>query len=119
MPGMHGLGSSTKSGVRMRPVIVITGFPTEATAIDAANLGVFSYLTKPFKAAKVLEAAARALGICSLINTLRLHHGEGCREWHPAIRGLVDLAHPALADQGSDVVVPEAGADGQRHLSVA
>ena len=31
------------------PVIIITGFSTEATAIEAANLGVSGYLTKPFR----------------------------------------------------------------------
>ena len=31
------------------------------------------------------------------------------------IGGLVDLAHAALADQGGDVVVPEAGAGLQSH----
>ena len=44
------------------PVIVITGYSTEATAIEAANIGVAGYLTKPFKVPKVLEVAARALG---------------------------------------------------------
>ena len=31
------------------------------------------------------------------------------------VGGLPDLAHPALADESSDVVVPEAGAGGQGH----
>ena len=44
------------------PVIIITGFSTEASAIEAANLGVSGYLTKPFKVPKVLSVAARALG---------------------------------------------------------
>ena len=44
------------------PVIIITGFSTEASAIEAANLGVSGYLTKPFRVPKVLEAAAKALG---------------------------------------------------------
>ena len=44
------------------PVIIITGFSTEATAIEAANLGVSGYLTKPFRVPKVLKAAATALG---------------------------------------------------------
>jgi|TARA_B110000116_G_scaffold264273_1_gene271891 ActR/RegA family two-component response regulator len=43
-------------------VITITGFSTEASAIEAANLGVSGYLTKPFKVPKVLAVAARALG---------------------------------------------------------
>ena len=64
MPGMDGL-SLIKEARRLGatlPVVAITGHSTEATAIEAANLGVWGYFTKPFKAAKVLEAAARALG---------------------------------------------------------
>jgi DNA-binding NtrC family response regulator len=50
---------------RMRsdlPVIIITGFSTESSAIEAVNLGVAGYLTKPFRVPQVLAAAARALG---------------------------------------------------------
>ena len=31
------------------------------------------------------------------------------------VSSLVHLAHPALADEGGDVVMPESGADGERH----
>ena len=64
MPGLDGL-SVINAARRMNaglPVIVITGFSTETTAIDAANIDVSGYLTKPFKVPKVLEVAARALG---------------------------------------------------------
>ena len=64
MPGIDGLtviheARRLKSGL---PVIIITGFSTEASAIEAANLGVAGYLTKPFKVPKVLAVAAKALG---------------------------------------------------------
>jgi ActR/RegA family two-component response regulator len=44
------------------PVIIITGYSTEASAIEAINLGVSGYLTKPFRIPKVLATAAKALG---------------------------------------------------------
>ena len=44
------------------PIIIITGYSTESSAIEAVNLGVAGYLTKPFRDPQVLEAAARALG---------------------------------------------------------
>ncbi len=44
------------------PVIIITGFSTESSAIEAVNLGVASYLTKPFRVTQLLAAAATALG---------------------------------------------------------
>jgi excisionase family DNA binding protein len=64
MPGMDGL-SVIREAKRYKsdmPVIVITGFSTESSAIEAINLGVTGYLTKPFRVPQVLAAAARALG---------------------------------------------------------
>jgi excisionase family DNA binding protein len=64
MPGMDGL-SVIREARRQAPdlpVIVITGYSTEASAIEAINLGVAGYLTKPFRLPRILAAAARALG---------------------------------------------------------
>ena len=64
MPGMDGL-SLIREAKRFRtdlPVIIITGFSTESSAIEAVNLGVAGYLTKPFRVPQVLAAAAKALG---------------------------------------------------------
>ena len=64
MPGMDGL-TVIREAKRYKadlPVIVITGFSTEASAIEALNLGVAGYLTKPFRVPQVLAAAAKALG---------------------------------------------------------
>ena len=64
MPGVDGL-SLIREAKRLKadlPVIIITGFSTESSAIEAVNLGVAGYLTKPFRVPQVLAAAARALG---------------------------------------------------------
>jgi excisionase family DNA binding protein len=64
MPGMDGL-TVIREARRFKadlPVIIITGFSTESAAIEAANLGVAGYLTKPFRVSKVLEVTAKALG---------------------------------------------------------
>jgi len=64
MPGMDGL-TLIRQVKRMRsdlPIIIITGFSTESSAIEAVNLGVAGYLTKPFRVPQVLAAAAKALG---------------------------------------------------------
>ncbi|MGE3274190.1 MAG: response regulator [Vicinamibacterales bacterium] len=66
MPGLDGL-SLIREAKRLKadlPVIIITGFSTESSAIEAVNLGVAGYLTKPFRVPQVLAAAARALGVC-------------------------------------------------------
>ena len=64
MPGVDGM-SVIKEAKRYRsdmPVLIVTGYPSEDTAIDAVNLGVSGYLTKPFRVPRVLSAAAKALG---------------------------------------------------------
>src|SRR5207244_3363613 len=51
MPGMDGL-TVIREAKRYKadlPVIIITGYSTEASAIEAVNLGVAGYLTKPFR----------------------------------------------------------------------
>jgi excisionase family DNA binding protein len=65
MPGMDGL-ELIREARRINatlPAIVITGFSSESTAIEALNLGVAGYLTKPFSTTQVLAAAAKALGL--------------------------------------------------------
>jgi excisionase family DNA binding protein len=64
MPGVDGL-AVIREARRLKtdlPVIIITGFSNEASAIEAVNLGVSGYLTKPFRVPRVLAAAAKALG---------------------------------------------------------
>jgi excisionase family DNA binding protein len=64
MPGMDGL-TVIREARKLAPdlrVIIITGYSTEASAIEAINLGVSGYLTKPFRLPRILAAAARALG---------------------------------------------------------
>ena len=64
MPGVDGL-TVIREARRLKtdiPVIIITGFSTESSAIEAVNLGVSGYLTKPFRVPRVLAAAAKALG---------------------------------------------------------
>jgi excisionase family DNA binding protein len=64
MPGVDGL-SVIREARRFRPdlpVVIITANSTETSAIEAINLGVAGYLTKPFRVPKVLAVAAKALG---------------------------------------------------------
>jgi excisionase family DNA binding protein len=64
MPGMDGLSVIREARRQhpMLPVVIITGYSTEASAIEAINLGVAGYLTKPFRLPRILAATARALG---------------------------------------------------------
>jgi excisionase family DNA binding protein len=62
IPGMEGLELARKAK-RLLPaikVIIITGNPSQSSAIEAVNIGVDGYLTKPFRAIDLLMTAARA-----------------------------------------------------------
>jgi excisionase family DNA binding protein len=62
MPGMGGL-ELAREAKRLCPaikVVIITGNPSQSSAIEAVNIGVDGYLTKPFRAIDLLMAAARA-----------------------------------------------------------
>jgi CheY-like chemotaxis protein len=62
MPGLGGL-ELAREAKRLSPtikIIVITGYPSQSSAIDAVNIGLDAYLTKPFRSIDLLMAVARA-----------------------------------------------------------
>jgi DNA-binding NtrC family response regulator len=62
MPGMGGMEALRRireSGTSAE-VVVLTGHPDVATAIEAMKLGAYDYLTKPFKLAEVEVVLGRA-----------------------------------------------------------
>ena len=64
MPGMDGL-SVIREARRLfpeLPVIIITGYSTEASAIEAINLGVSGYITKPFAIGDLVTTVSTVLG---------------------------------------------------------
>ena len=68
MPGLDGI-EVAREAKRLLPktkVVIVTGFPSQSSAIDAVNIGVDGYLTKPFRAIDVLTASARALNLGSV-----------------------------------------------------
>jgi excisionase family DNA binding protein len=63
MPGMDGMTLIREARKRSPalPVVIVTGLPSEASAIEAIDIGVSGYLTKPFVVSKLLDVVARAL----------------------------------------------------------
>ncbi|OQY20415.1 MAG: Fis family transcriptional regulator [Desulfobacteraceae bacterium 4572_35.1] len=63
MPGMSGMDvlKSIKILQPDIPVIIITGYATVETAVDAIKNGAFDYLAKPFNPAQVKEIVDRAI----------------------------------------------------------
>lgn len=65
MPGADGIAVATEAK-RLWPsikVIIITAYPSQSSAIDAVNIGVDGYVTKPFRPLDLLMATARALSL--------------------------------------------------------
>ncbi|MBJ6726564.1 sigma-54-dependent transcriptional regulator [Geomesophilobacter sediminis] len=63
MPGMSGLELLTAiKGLQPDvPVIIITGYSTVDTAVEAMRNGAFDYIPKPFEPAQILEKSRSAL----------------------------------------------------------
>jgi len=63
MPGLSGLDllKSLKAKNTLAKVIMVTGYPTMKTTVQAIQIGAFDYLPKPFLPAELRTLVARAL----------------------------------------------------------
>jgi len=63
MPGMDGLDllRYVKEKDRFEEVVIITAFGSLETAIEALSLGVFDYITKPFKKEQIIFTINRVM----------------------------------------------------------
>ena len=68
MPGMNGIEvlKSIKILQPKVPIIIITGYATVETAVDAIKQGAFDYLSKPFTPKQVKELVHKALDHCKV-----------------------------------------------------
>ena len=58
------------------PVVIITGYATTKSAVQAMKLGAADYIEKPFEPEQLLESVARALGIAAEDEEQGLIHKE-------------------------------------------
>ena len=58
------------------PVVIITGYATTRSAVQAMKLGAAEYIEKPFEPEQLLDAVARALGIAAENEEQGLIHKE-------------------------------------------
>jgi DNA-binding NtrC family response regulator len=63
MPDMDGLEMVKRSGAKEKgtPVIIMTGFPSVESAIEAIKLKVSDYIVKPFNINRLLESIENVL----------------------------------------------------------
>lgn len=78
------------------PVIVITGYPSLETAIEAVRLSVTDYLVKPLDERLLVEAVGTAIGKGRLLRVLRRVR-EDIHAWGAAMDR---LEHSLLSDDG-------------------
>jgi excisionase family DNA binding protein len=65
MPGLDGI-EVAREAKKLWPairVVIVTAYPTTSSAINALNLGLDGYVTKPFDPDDVLKATAHALNL--------------------------------------------------------
>ncbi len=78
MPGNADLRLLTeaKTEFPLLPVIVITGYPSVATAVAAVRVAAVDYLTKPFEFAELLTTVRRAIARGRLARAARPRDGD-------------------------------------------
>ena len=67
MPGLDGI-EVAREAKKLWPairVVIVTAYPTTSSAINALNLGLDRYVTKPFDPEDVLKATAHALTLAA------------------------------------------------------
>ena len=85
-------------------VVIITGYPSKASAEQAANLGIFDYLEKPLNPDRLSEATAAVLARRPRPKTTNLQSGEPDTKTMPEAQPAAADTEAAIADS---VGVPE------------
>ena len=99
------------------PVIVITGFGTVETAVEAMKLGAFDYLRKPFKPSEIELVIIRALKHRHLLQENARLRSEVTKQFSEgsiiasskAMRAAMDLARRAASSEFPVLISGESG----------
>jgi FixJ family two-component response regulator len=97
-------------------IVVITGYGTVRTAVEAAKMGVSDYIEKPFTPAEITEAAGRALGTAQkqrqvtveadlVKEVLRLAPRDNTFAWDLLTKGSRVLSGYALSSEAKAAIV--------------
>ncbi len=123
LPGASGLELLEEAHARAArlgrdiQVVVVTGYGTEATAIEAMKLGAANYVRKPFNNDELRLVVRRALGLAELSaeNTRlkqdlgnRLHFGSLVGS-SPAMMKIYDLIRRVMNNRINCLIIGESG----------
>lgn len=105
MPGMDGIAllKAIRSYDSTVPVIIMTGYGSVDSAVEAMKLGAMDYITKPFEKNQILKAVNQGFALQRLRTQVRRREREGQRGAAPGgflgessaaegIRELIDIA---------------------------
>ena len=101
MPGMDGFKATSliKKQLPKVPIIMMTAFGDLSSAIQAMNLDVFEYLTKPFDLPDGLKAVAKAIATIESKNTV------GIQATDPEAEGTLIGSSPAMQQVYKQVAI--------------
>ncbi len=99
------------------PVIVITGYATVETAVDAMRKGAYDYIPKPFTPAELRIAVAKALEKAELLKQIHYlrrtqrdkHELEHVVGASPAIRNIYELVEKVAPSDTTVMLYGESG----------
>ncbi len=97
MPGPSGLDllRAVRSRQPETPVVLITGYASVETAVEALRSGAIDYLTKPFRLQDIEKVLARVREVRSQSIAI---HGDGGRH-HTGVLGLIQIAEATISSR--------------------
>jgi PAS domain S-box-containing protein len=112
MPQMNGI-ELLKEALQIDPQaigIIMTGYGTLQTAVEAMNVGAFDYILKPFKLHKLLPVLSRAAEMRRLKNeNLQLRESMAVYDLSLAVSSTLNTN--VILDRIADAVLNQCGAD--------
>jgi DNA-binding NtrC family response regulator len=77
-------------------IVLITGYPSIESAIDATKRGVYQYLEKPVDRSRLLEVVSDALGRLASLKRTIIGHSPAIREMVRMVMKVAPTAHTVL-----------------------